>query len=196
MNPLNEPMTEEQILQGLWQQDQAAFDLLYSKLYRKFCAFANNLINDPVEAGDQASEAFIKLWVAKKKFSSLDHINDFLFTVVKHGCISHIRKNKRHTRLEKELTDDSSFNHVDVEMKFLEADVFSRIYPRIEQLPEMRQLIFKMTYLEGLSRSEVAQKLGISESTVKNQNYEALKTLRISLGVQKSIILAILFSSI
>jgi DNA-binding NarL/FixJ family response regulator len=35
----------------------------------------------------------------------------------------------------------------------------------------------------------VAEQLGISESTVKNQNSEAMKTLRIFFGVEKLLIL-------
>jgi RNA polymerase sigma-70 factor (family 1) len=182
-------MTEDQIVQGLWEKDPAAFDELYSKLYRKFCAFANNLINDPIEAGDQASEAFIKLWAYKKKFTSLEHINHFLFLVIRNGCISYIRKNKLHAKVQQQLLKTGKLSEDLIERKIQEADVFSRIYARIEELPEMRQKVFKLTYLEGLSRAEVAQQLGISESTVKNQNSEAMKTLRIFFGVDKLLIL-------
>jgi RNA polymerase sigma-70 factor (ECF subfamily) len=182
-------MTEDQIVQGLWEKDAAAFDELYSKLYRKFCAFANNLINDPIEAGDQASEAFIKLWNYKKRFASLEHINHFLFVVIKNSCISYIRKNKRHAQVQQQLLKTGKSSEDLIERKIQEADIFSRIYARIEALPEMRQKIFKLTYLEGLSRAEVATQLGISESTVKNQNTEAMKTLRIFFGVEKLLVL-------
>jgi RNA polymerase sigma-70 factor (ECF subfamily) len=51
------------------------------------------------------------------------------------------------------------------------------------------QQVFKLTYLEGYSRTEVAQMLNLSENTIRNTNAAAMKALRLTLGVEQFVIL-------
>jgi len=185
-------MTDQELLDGLWQQNEAAFGELYNNLFRKFCAFAKGLVNDPIEAGDQTSEAFIKLWVSQKRFSTMDHLNDFLYKVIRNSCISYIRKNKLQVKFERQLIESGKVTEDIIEKKLQEADVYNKIYSRIDFLPEMRKKVIRLTYIQGLSRAEVAEQLGISESTVKNQITEALKTIRLYIGPARLVVLFLL----
>jgi RNA polymerase sigma-70 factor (ECF subfamily) len=58
------------------------------------------------------------------------------------------------------------------------------LYERINQLPERMQQVFKLTYLDGYSRTEVTQMLSLSENTIRNTNAAAMKALRLTLGVE------------
>ncbi len=122
----------------------------------------------------------------------MDHVNDFLYLVIKNSCISSIRKNKLKAKLEKELLESGKESENVIESKYQDADVFYKIYQRVEQLPEMRQKVFKLIYLEGYSRAEVANELGISEHTVKNHSFEAMKTIRHNLDKDKLVMLVLL----
>ena len=62
----------------------------------------------------------------------------------------------------------------------------------IEQLPEKRRLIFRLSRQEGLSNDEIANKLGISKKTVENQITHAIKFLRTKIQ-DKSIAIILLF---
>jgi RNA polymerase sigma-70 factor (ECF subfamily) len=66
------------------------------------------------------------------------------------------------------------------------------LYERINQLPERMQQVFKLTYLDGYSRTEVAQMLNLSENTIRNTNAAAMKALRLTLGVEQFVILIFL----
>ncbi len=48
----------------------------------------------------------------------------------------------------------------------------------IEQMPEQRRRIFKMSRKEGLSNEEISQKLQINKRTVENHVSQALADLR------------------
>ena len=48
----------------------------------------------------------------------------------------------------------------------------------IQQLPPKRQLIYKMARLEGRPLREIAEELGVSLSTVKNQLLVASQTVK------------------
>jgi len=64
----------------------------------------------------------------------------------------------------------------------------------IATLPAQQQIVFKLSREQGLSYTEIAQKLQISPNTVKNHLVQALKKLRISLShISHSCLLVLLF---
>ncbi len=52
----------------------------------------------------------------------------------------------------------------------------------IEALPDKTGLVFRLSYIEGLSHAQIASRLGISERTVDWHIYSALQSLRTSLS--------------
>ncbi|WP_367882952.1 sigma-70 family RNA polymerase sigma factor [Parabacteroides goldsteinii] len=65
----------------------------------------------------------------------------------------------------------------------IEEDIYAKelsilIDIAIEQMPEQRRRIFKMSRKEGLSNEEISQKLQINKRTVENHVTQALADLR------------------
>jgi RNA polymerase sigma-70 factor (ECF subfamily) len=175
-------MTEFDIIQGLKEKDPTAFDEVYARLYKKMCAFAASLLRDPVESEDQATDGFVKLWKHHKDFSNLVHVEMFLVQTIKHSCIDYLRKYKHRIKYLQDAINQGSITEAEIERKYQKADIIDRIYNRIDKLPEAQRNCFKLKYLEGHSSSEVAQILNVSEKTVRNQNWLALKALRLALN--------------
>ena len=50
-------------------------------------------------------------------------------------------------------------------------------HERVDDLPEEERVVFEMVYYEGLTQTDVAHALGVSESTVKRRWYDAQETL-------------------
>ncbi|MNY42390.1 RNA polymerase sigma factor [compost metagenome] len=57
------------------------------------------------------------------------------------------------------------------------------IEEEISALPARMQEIFRMSRFEQMSHKEIAEKLALSEQTVKDQVKKALRILRIKLGL-------------
>ncbi len=75
----------------------------------------------------------------------------------------------------------------------LAKELETQIFDAIEKLPEGCCEVFKLSRIEGLSHKKIAEKLNISENTVKVQIYRALKSLKHAI-TSGSIILFQLFS--
>ena len=187
-------MTDELIMKKIRDKDPAAFNEVYDLLYRKLFLFAKSLIGDTEEARDIVTEAFIKLWARKKPFSNMVHLQVYFYTVIKNACIDYLRRNKLRTKIEHQLIQAGTIHENFIEKRYQEAELIQILYERINELPERMQQVFKLTYLDGHSRTEVAQMLDLSENTIRNTNAAAMKALRLTLGVEQFVILlAILF---
>jgi len=182
-------MTDEQLMQRITDKDPTAFNEVYDKLYRKLFFFAKSLIGNTEEARDIVAESFIKLWAQKSNFSNMAHLQVYFYTVIKNACIDYLRRNKLRTKIESQLSQSEVVQENVIERKFQEAELFQMLYERISQLPDRMQQVFKLTYLEGYSRTEVAQMLNLSENTIRNTNAAAMKALRLTLGVEQFVIL-------
>lgn len=182
-------MTDEQIKQKILEKDPEAFNEVYNKLYRKLFLFANSLIANTEEARDIVTESFIKLWSHDNHFSNLSHIQVYLYAVIKNACIDYLRKGKMKARIENRLVKEEHITENVIEKKYQEAELVQILYDRINQLPDRMQQVFKLTYLDGFSRTEIAQMLNLSENTIRNTNAAAMKALRLTLGVEQVMIL-------
>jgi len=189
-------MTDEQLMQSITDKDPAAFNEVYDKLYRRLFLFAKSLISDTEEARDIVAESFIKLWAQQKQFSNMAHLQVYFYTVIKNACIDYLRKDKLRTKIEHQLSQAGTIQENVIERKFQEAELVQLLYERINQLPERMQQVFKLTYLDGYSRSEIAQMLNLSENTVRNTNAAAMKALRLTLGAEQLLILISLAGSL
>lgn len=185
-------MTDDQIMQRIMDKDPTVYNELYDKLYRKLFLFAKSLIDDTEEARDIVAESFIKLWAQKNHFANMVHLQVYFYTVIKNACIDHLRKNKLRYKIEHQMLQAGTISENVVERKYQEAELVQQLYERINQLPERMQQVFKLTYLDGFSRAEVAQMLNLSENTIRNTNAAAMKAIRMTFGVEQMMVLILL----
>lgn len=182
-------MTDEQIMQKIREKDPEAFNEVYNKLYRKLFLFANSLIGNPEESRDIVADSFIKFWSKDNYFSNMTHLQVYFYTIIKNSCIDYLRKDKLRSKVESRLVQAEQLSENVIEKKYQEAELVQLLYDRINQLPDRMQQVFKLTYLDGFSRTEVAQMLNLSENTIRNTNAAAMKTLRLTFSIEQAMLL-------
>ena len=185
-------MTDEQLLIGVRDKDPGAFDAVFERWYKKLCYFANKIINEQAAAKDIVTDSFVKLWVKKKDFSSIDHLESFIYKTIKNSCLDHLHKNEYRTKIEKEVLKFEALTEDAIAKKYFQSEIIDALYLQINKLPVRTQQVFRLTYLEGHSRAEVALLLNLSENTVRNLNQIAMNTLKKAFGVEQKVIIYIL----
>jgi RNA polymerase sigma factor (sigma-70 family) len=166
--------------------NRQAFQAVFELLYKPVCELAFKVTGSYNDAEDICSEAFIKVYETKDRFESFQHIKAFLYTTAKRLSLNYLRNAEIHQRSHKEIAYLSSnlsaweqildeeiiFNELLREIH-LEIDNLSRISTRYVQ-------ILQLTIFEKKKAEEIAQLLGISESTVRNLKAKAIKNLQIA----------------
>ncbi len=65
-----------------------------------------------------------------------------------------------------------------LDMDLENQELREKIDAAIDELPDKRRQIFRMSYLHGMSNKDIAQVMDISVRTVEAQLYKALRFLR------------------
>jgi RNA polymerase sigma-70 factor (family 1) len=174
--------TDEQLVAFLKNGDDRAFAEIYRRYADKLAGFAASKLFNLDDARDILHDIFVKLWENRGEIHITANLQSYLFAIVRHRIIDKIRKNV--TREEYAAVRQSLAN---VFSESLEEEIEARelkaaINKSLDQLSPRVKEVYKLSREEGLSNREIAEKLNVSEQTVKNQLTTALKHLRESLA--------------
>lgn len=168
----------------------ADIDSLFRLYYRPLCVYALHYLKDKDLIEDLVQEAFTAYWMKQAASDGIDSPRAYLYTAVRNRCIDVLRKEQRRNVCLDSVGEDvlpiedgvviSDDEAVDNSVKE------ARIWSAIDRLPAKRRRIFLMSRRDGMKYSEIAQSLGLSENTVRNQISKALEAIR--QGVKKVIL--------
>ena len=184
---------EKEIVYKMQRGDIKAFERLYHKYSTKLYRFAFSLLKNKEDAEGIVQDVFLSVWNKRQEISTEKSFKSYLFTISYNLIIDLLRKRLK----EKEyLSHLEKFFHAVTLTPEQEADysfVKSHIEKAVEELPEKRKKIYKLSRVNGLSHKEIAEQLHISPKTVENQITLALKHLKNRLGTEMLPVLLYLF---
>lgn len=173
MKDNTEYITDTKLLADVAQGSEDAFARLVHSLYKKFYPFTVSLIKSETEADDILQEVFLKIWLRRSMLPGIESPFGWICTVIANTASNHLRSRiRRELNIQKfsSLLPASDEIESSIDAKFTQ----SLINEAVSMLPEKRKIVFLLSKREGLSRREIAERLNISENTVRNQLTEAL----------------------
>lgn len=196
MKENTEHIIDTSTFEGVARGSEEAFSTLVHILYRKFSPFVISLVKSDTDADDVMQEVFLKIWLHRASMQHIENPMGWVFKVIANTAANHIRACLREElRIKAVRSQPAVINELEEELqvKFTQ----SLIDEAVGLLPEKRKLVFLLSKKEGLSRKEIAERLNISENTVRNQLAEAVRFIRDQLHYRGELILPsilILFS--
>lgn len=169
---------EEQLLKELATGKQVVFEQLFHELYPRLVIFTERFTENRSEAEDIASETFTKFWLIRTQFDALNKIKSFLYITSRNAALNILRRRKNQTVVA--LTGQEQFDSL-AETELIRAEVIGALFREIEHLPEKYKSVILLTYKEGLSSKQVAERLGITVSNVTTQRSRAIQLLKLAL---------------
>lgn len=149
---------------------------LYNQYAKAMYNIAYRMLNNREDAEDILQETFVDCFRNINSFRFESTFGAWLKRILINKCINHLQKK----RIDLTLTDELP-NIVYEEEDETVYDI-SKITRGIEMLPDGYRVILSLYLLEGYDHSEIAQILGISESTSKSQYSRAKEKLRSQLS--------------
>ncbi len=123
-------------------------------------------------------EVMFRIWVNRNSLNITGSIRSYLIRAVRNSCLNLLKHlDIREDFRVKHEGMDRGFSSSPEELMMV-SELEQKVRDAIDNLPLERKRIFILSRYDGLSYSEIAEKLGISIKTVENQMGKALKTLR------------------
>lgn len=146
-------------------------------------------------AKDLVQDLFVSIWLRRSTININTSLTFYLLKAIKYKVINYIESNivKRNyiNSLDKAIMDyDNSTSETivcnDLE-QFIESGI-NGLSPKVK-------VVFELSRKENLTVMEIAEKLNVSEQTVKNQISTAIRTLRLHLhNISISLVLLLLLN--
>lgn len=150
------------------------FELQFRRLYLPLGMYAMRIVGGAADAEDVVADAFLRAWQALEAGAQPGSFSAYMYRAVRNGCISFLRS--RRDTVGPECIPEPDDEAVDTSVRD------ARIWQAIDALPEKCREVFLMSKRDGLSQEEIAEELGISVKTVKNQMTKAFSRLREALA--------------
>jgi len=154
------------------ESNRQAQQMIYTKFSPKMLSVCRQYVKDIHHAEDLMITAFMKVFTHLKNFESKGSFEGWIRRIMVNECISYIRAQKKVSFLEDEYYKEDSFNNIESNLSVDDIQFL------IDSLPEGYKMIFNLFAIEGYKHQEIADMLGISESTSKSQVFHARKMLQ------------------
>jgi RNA polymerase sigma-70 factor (ECF subfamily) len=165
----------------LKQGSQKAFDKIYRMYAKRLYAYCLQFTKSPEDSEEIVQDVFVRLWTNRVHIRQEDTLRSLLFIMAKHHMISAFRS-KINQPVYKEYVSYKEAMSVDGADRKLEYHEFVKKFRKaVQSLPDTQRKVIVLSKIKELSNKEIAEKLALSEQTVKNSLSTGLKKLRIEL---------------
>lgn len=174
-------------------KDQTAFSEIYERYWALLFIHAMKMLRDEDEVNDLLQELFINLWKKAEDLRTITSVSSYLYSALRNkvfNLIEHQKVKRNYSDSITKFAQSGSF----VTDEQVRINELSRIIEaEIALLPPKMREIFEMSRNQHLSHKEIAEKLGISDKTVRKQINNALKILKVKLNVSTGLLLMLMF---
>lgn len=182
---IHAPRGDGDIVERLQRRDPQALAELYDRYGRVAFALILRMVRDAGTAEDLVQETFLRVW---NRAQGLDaergSVGPWLLAVARNRAIDYLRSaaGRERNALDLEETDHPAL-YREMEPELLISDRARRVKIAMEKLSANHRTVVELAYFEGLSQTEMAERMGQPLGTVKTWVRTALKNLRDELGV-------------
>ncbi|RKE55411.1 RNA polymerase sigma factor [Sphingobacterium detergens] len=171
--------SNSELISKMSVDEREGFSDVYEQYWEDILRYVMRIIPDESEACDIVQESFLALWEVRKDIPKLRSIKAYLYIISRNLAFKHLRLRLDNQEAINSYVDryTEKFHSID---KVLESkELNSLLEAEISRLPEKMREVFLLSRKQHLTYQQIAEKLNISDKTVKKQIYKALKHLRL-----------------
>ena len=173
---------EQQLIKRAKANKREAQHKLYEKYAPKMLSVCRYYIKDVHQAEEAMCNGFLKVFTHLKSYAGKGSFEGWIRRIMVRESISYLRGMKKlYFSDDGEISPEDTVNNIKSELEV------SHIQRLIDRLPEGYRVVFVMYAVEGYKHREIADALGISESTSKTQLFKARKQLQDALAKENKL---------
>jgi RNA polymerase sigma-70 factor (ECF subfamily) len=142
----------------------------------------SRMVGDAEEARDIVQITFVRLWEHRARFDERWAPNTWIYRIATNLAIDYLRSRASRQKTTEPLrmhvlhAEDGRFRN---QVAQIHAEEVAEIFRELSsELSEQQRLVFLLREIEDLPSKEVAEIVGVRESTVRNHLFNARRELR------------------
>ncbi len=161
---------------------ETSFSVLYDTHWEQLFRYVVRILPDEQDVADVVQETFITFWESAIDPDRLQSVKSYLLVIARNLAFKRFREQLKQTQFEQRLIDHYGWVDADMLAGMHTKELAQLIDEEVKKLPERMREVFTLSRKEHLSYNEIAERLKISNETVKKQISKSLKHLRLKLG--------------
>lgn len=186
-------LSDQQLLKAFQEGSLAAFEEIHRRYFGRLYTHAHKMLGNQADAQDIVQEVFIALWTKGNGIQLHTGLSGYLYTAVRNRVLNLIEQSKTYQHHLNGLAAYLTENPAPAGEADDKELLFKLFEAEIDNLPRKMKEIFELRRQDEMSYSEIAEKLSLSDHTVKKQISNAIKLLRDRLMQWKSQLVMLFF---
>ncbi len=145
------------------------FLALYLREQNRLLQLIRRIVGDRSTAEDLAQDTFLRLWDRELG----DGDRSLLFRTAQNLALDHLRARQVRSRHAREQNDED--DTIDLQQQAEARQELEHLLRRLQGLPRRCQQVFLLSRVDGLSYASIAERLGVSLSTVEKDIIRVLQ---------------------
>lgn len=174
--------SDELIVRQVLDGNTAMFELLMRRYNERVYRTARAIVRDEQEAEDIMQQAYVNAFTHLRQFHGEARFSTWLTKIAINESLARVRRRGRYEVFDDGLTDVEPFmSHnpaANPERQAFAGELRRLLESAIDGLPDGMREVFVLRDVEGLSTSEVADALGVSDDVVKTRLSRGRAALR------------------
>ncbi|UCS91703.1 RNA polymerase sigma-70 factor [Echinicola marina] len=169
---------ENCLISSIRNGDREAFTSFYDSYYKKVFVFVLFISKDKGLSEDIAQETFARLWEKRNQLKEIHSLKGFVRQIAKNLVNDHFRKNAiRNAYQERSVLAKDPSGTVTMETVYFN-ELKLVMDKALDQLPEKKREIFKLSRYEQLSYSEIAMKFGTTPKAIERHMAKSTQMIK------------------
>ena len=179
--PKQEALNLEDIIKGCIKGNAKAQEQLYLAYKGVLYTLCLKYCRNDEEAEDNLHNAFIEIFTNIGKYKNAGSFEGWMKRITINKAIDSFKKATQMVPIKDNLPEDTDVTEEEMN---LPANFIMNL---VQQLPDQYRIVFSMYELDGYSHKEIAEALGITESTSKSNLHRAKATLKEKIKAKQSL---------
>ncbi|MBD3181204.1 sigma-70 family RNA polymerase sigma factor [Candidatus Poribacteria bacterium] len=168
--------TDRELIHRIKNGESEAFNQIFFRYYKNVFSICLSILKNPEDAEEATSDTFIHAYFKLEQIKNPDKLANWLNRIAQNRSRDYLRSKKSSKEKLKRIIlqlDKIKDNSIQV-YPFSERELIEIIMKTIESLPQ-KDIDIIRARAEGLSHSEISDKLGISQQASRARFYRARK---------------------
>ncbi len=182
---MDSQLTDIELFQKISNRDSKALESLYDRYSPVLYTLVKRIVVEKEIAEEILSDIFVIIWQKSSMFDvNSSNLYSWLINLARNKALDFIRREK--SLIVDEYNDEYENNFIipkistlipsnDLDKTFNSRE---KIYSAVHSLTEAQQYVLSLAYYDGLTESEIAEKLNIPLLTVKSKIRVALDSVK------------------